>query len=105
MLLVLRRLVLLRAVLLRLPMLGYFRRTAARTCFFSDAEPCCATRERAFLAWLLSCIGYLRFLGSAKLLLFIRRLVLLLSFAIQTTPFRIASRITLGSTLLAICGR
>src|SRR5699024_12857815 len=49
-----------------LPMDGYFRRTAARTRFFSAGDPCWLTLDNALRAWALSWIGYLRLPGRAK---------------------------------------
>lgn len=40
--------------------------TAARTRFFCAAVPCADTRARAFRAWLMSLIGYLRCFGRAN---------------------------------------
>ena len=60
--------------LLFLPMLGNRLFTAAFTFFCSASVPFCATRARAFRAWALSGIGYLRSSGSANdfLLSFLR---------------------------------
>ncbi|KRB44223.1 hypothetical protein ASG96_13615 [Terrabacter sp. Soil810] len=68
--------------------LGYFFSTAARTFFCSAAEPCCATRAKAFRACSRSGIGYFSCSGNAKddFFRFLRFSPLLRSFVMQMTP-------------------
>jgi hypothetical protein len=48
------------------PKEGYFFLTAALTFVFSAVVPDWETRDKAFFAWALFSIGYLRLSGSAK---------------------------------------
>src|SRR5699024_8812267 len=72
------------AVRFFLPMDGYFRRTAARTRFFSAGDPCWLTLDNALRAWALSWIGYLRLPGRAKD--FFDSLFRLPAFELSVTP-------------------
>src|SRR5699024_5762118 len=49
-----------------LPIDGYFRRTAARTFFFSDGDPCWLTLDNALRTWVISWVRYLLLPGRTK---------------------------------------